>query len=91
MAMSLAVPAMAADETEEKKVKLSSRRAASLEYSVKGKLIPLFEEQNPGVKVEVLTTAPGKLQTQIEEGTEADLFFSAATKQMDALTERRAT
>ena len=29
----------------------------------------------------------GKLQTQIEEGMEADLFFSAATKQMDALTE----
>ena len=51
------------------------------------KLIPLFEEQNPGVKVEGSYDSSGKLQTQIEEGMEADLFFSAATKQMDALTE----
>ena len=29
----------------------------------------------------------GKLQTQIEEGIEADVFMSAATKQMDALVE----
>ena len=29
----------------------------------------------------------GKLQTQIEEGLEADVFMSAATQQMDALTE----
>ena len=83
MAMSLAVPAMAADETEGEEVKLLIAAAASLEYSMEEKLIPLFEEQNPGVKVEGSYDSSGKLQTQIEEGMEADLFFSAATKQMD--------
>ena len=87
MAMSLAVPAMAADETEGEEVKLLIAAAASLEYSMEEKLIPLFEEQNPGVKVEGSYDSSGKLQTQIEEGMEADLFFSAAIKQMDALTE----
>ena len=87
MAMSLAVPAMAADETEGEEVKLLIAAAASLEYSMEEKLIPLFEEQNPGVKVEGSYDSSGKLQTQIEEGMEADLFFSAATKQMDALVD----
>ena len=32
-------------------------------------------------------TAQAKLQTQIEEGLEADVFMSAATKQMKALDE----
>ena len=85
--MSLTVPALAADETEGEEIKLLIAAAASLEYSMEEKLIPLFEEQNPGVKVEGSYDSSGKLQTQIEEGMEADLFFSAATKQMDALTE----
>ena len=37
MAMSLAVPAMAADETEGEEVKLLIAAAASLEYSTGGK------------------------------------------------------
>ena len=85
MAMSLAVPAMAADETEGEEVKLLIAAAASLEYSMEEKLIPLFEEQNPGVKVEGSYDSSGKLQTQIEEGLEADVFMSAAPKQMNAL------
>ena len=86
MTMSLTVPALAANETEGE-VTLLIAAAASLEYSMEEKLIPLFEEQNPGVKVEGSYGSSGKLQTQIEEGMEADLFFSAATKQMNALTE----
>ena len=86
MTMSLTVPALAANETEGE-VTLLIAAAASLEYSMEEKLIPLFEEQNPGVKVEGSYDSSGKLQTQIEEGMEADLFFSAATKQMNALTE----
>ena len=50
-------------------------------------LIPMFEEQNPGVTVKGTYDSSGKLQTQIEEGLEADVFMSAATQQMDALTE----
>ena len=61
--------------------------AASLEYSFTEELIPMFEEQNPGIKVEGTYDSSGKLQTQIEEGMEADVFMSAAMKQMDALTE----
>jgi len=59
--------------------------AASLETILNKDLIPKFEEQNPGIKVEGTYDSSGKLQTQIEEGMTADLFFSAATKQMDQL------
>lgn len=62
--------------------------AASLEYSLEEELIPMFEEQNPGITVKGTYDSSGKLQTQIEEGIPADLFMSAATKQMDALTEQ---
>lgn len=59
--------------------------AASLEKCLEDELIPLFEEQNPGMKVVGTYDSSGKLQNQIEEGAEVDLFFSAATKQMTAL------
>ena len=47
----------------------------------------MFEEQYPGVTVEGTYDSSGKLQTQIEEGLEADVFMSAAVKQMKALDE----
>lgn len=59
--------------------------AASLKNAYEDKLIPMFEEQYPGVTVEGTYDSSGKLQTQIEEGLEADVFMSAATKQMKAL------
>lgn len=59
--------------------------AASLEYSYKDKLIPMFQEKYPHITVEGTYDSSGKLQTQIEEGLAADVFMSAATKQMDAL------
>lgn len=62
--------------------------AASLEYSFRDELIPLFRDQHPEITVEGTYDSSGKLQTQIEEGLEADLFFSAAMKQMNALTEK---
>lgn len=62
--------------------------AASLEYAFEEELIPMFEESYPAYTVTGTYDSSGKLQTQIEEGLEADLFFSAATKQMDALTEK---
>ena len=61
--------------------------AASLKNAYEDKLIPMFEEQYPGVTVEGTYDSSGKLQTQIEEGLEADVFMSAATKQMKALDE----
>ena len=61
--------------------------AASLEYAFTEELIPMFEEENPGIKIEGTYDSSGKLQTQIESGLEADIFFSAAEKQMNALND----
>ncbi len=61
--------------------------AASLKNAYEDKLIPIFEEANPGVTVKGTYDSSGKLQTQIEEGLDADVFMSAAKKQMIALDE----
>lgn len=59
--------------------------AASLKNAYENELIPLFEELYPNVTVEGTYDSSGKLQTQIEEGLAADVFMSAAVKQMNAL------
>lgn len=59
--------------------------AASLENAFAGELIPLFRSKYEWITVEGTYDSSGKLQTQIEEGLTADVFVSAATKQMDAL------
>ena len=61
--------------------------AASLKNAYEDELIPMFHKQNPGVIVMGTYDSSGKLQTQIEEGMEADVFMSAAAKQMKALDE----
>lgn len=76
-----------AEETEAsgEGVEILVAAAASLKNAYEEELIPMFEEQNPGVTVTGTYDSSGKLQTQIEEGLEADVFMSAATTQMDAL------
>jgi molybdate transport system substrate-binding protein len=59
--------------------------AASLKNVYDEKLIPMFEEKYPGVKVTPTYASSGDLQTQIENGLETDVFMSAANKQMNAL------
>lgn len=44
-----------------------------------------FNEDYPDVNILYNADSSGTLQTQIEEGSRCDIFFSAATKQMDAL------
>ena len=44
-----------------------------------------YIESHPDVKITFNADSSGKLQTQIEEGYDCDLFFSAGQKQMDAL------
>ena len=61
--------------------------AASLKNAFDNDLIPMFEEKYPGVKVTPTYASSGDLQSQIENGLEADVFMSAANKQMDALVE----
>ena len=46
-----------------------------------------YEELHPEINIIYNADSSGTLQTQIEEGAQCDLFFSAATKQMDALQE----
>ena len=61
--------------------------AASLKNAFDEKLIPMFEEKYPGVKVTPTYASSGDLQTQIENGLAADVFMSAANKQMNTLAE----
>lgn len=68
-------------------VTLNLAAAASLKYSFDDKLIPMFQKAYPWITVKGTYDSSGKLQTQIEEGMDADVFFSAATKQMTALTD----
>lgn len=76
-----------ASEEPQAEVTLLMAAAASLENCMADQLIPMFEAANPGIKVEGTYDSSGKLQTQIEEGAEVDVFLSAATKQMNALNE----
>ena len=62
--------------------------AASLKNVYDDKLIPMFEQKYPGVKVTPTYASSGDLQTQIENGLETDVFMSAANKQMNALVEK---
>lgn len=61
--------------------------AASLETVFEYKIIPLFEAQCAGVEIEGVYDGSGKLVTQIENGLDAGVFVSAATKQMDILVD----
>lgn len=61
--------------------------AASLKNAYEEKLIPMYQEQNPGVTVKGTYDSSGKLQAQIEEGLEADVFMAAAVRQMTALND----
>ena len=61
--------------------------AASLKNAYEEDLIPMFQERYPQITVKGTYDSSGKLQTQIEEGLAADVFMSAAVKQMKALDE----
>lgn len=62
--------------------------AAKSLNSVMEELIPAYEKAHPGVKIVGSYDSSGTLMQQIEEGAAADLFFSAAQKQMNELEEK---
>ncbi|MDR2478680.1 MAG: molybdate ABC transporter substrate-binding protein [Treponema sp.] len=62
--------------------------AASLEYSIHDRIIPLFQEKYPWITVKGTYDSSGKLQIQIEQGLPADVFVSAAVRQMNVLVEK---
>ncbi len=70
---------------EQEPVTMLVAAAASLQYSYVQELIPMFQAKYPWITVEGTYDSSGKLQAQIENGLDADVFMSAATRQMDAL------
>ena len=76
-------------QDQQEEVTLTLAAAASLENTFEDKLIPEFEKENPNIKVQGVYDSSGKLQIQIEKGLKVDVFFSAATKQMDALVDEK--
>ncbi|HIY63316.1 MAG TPA: molybdate ABC transporter substrate-binding protein [Candidatus Mediterraneibacter stercoripullorum] len=58
--------------------------AASLN-TVMTELAEMYNEDHPEVKITYNADSSGTLLTQIQEGYECDIFFSAAQKQMDDL------
>lgn len=61
--------------------------AASLS-TVMDDIASKFNETHPNVKITFNADSSGTLMTQIEEGYECDVFFSAAQKQMNELEEK---
>lgn len=76
----------AASVKETKTVQLAA--AASLEKVFEQQLIPSFANKHPEIKIQGVYDGSGKLQNQIENGLYADIFISAATKQMHALDKK---
>lgn len=73
------------EETEEmEETEIQVFIAASLNTAMT-ELAKMYNEEHPEVKITYNADSSGTLLTQIEEGYECDIFFSAAQKQMDQL------
>jgi molybdate transport system substrate-binding protein len=84
-------PAQEPEQSEtpaEPEVTILLAAAASLKNCIDGELIPLFAKEHPNITVDATYDSSGKLQAQIEEGADVDVFMSAAMKQMNALNEK---
>ena len=68
-------------------IALTVSAAASLQDALKA-IAPKFSAAHPNITIDYNFGASGALQQQIEQGAPADVFFPAATKQMDALADR---
>ncbi len=62
--------------------------AASLEKILTGRLIPMYLQAHPSVKIDGTYASSGQLQIQIEQGLPTDIFISASVKQMDTLKQK---
>lgn len=70
--------------SEEEETEIQVFIAASLN-TVMTELADMYNEDHPNVKIIFNPDSSGTLLTQIQEGYECDIFFSAAQKQMDDL------
>ena len=95
LSMGLMTGNVLAADTEEKgdkdlKGEVYAFIAASLSNSME-EIQKDFNELYPNVTIYYSADSSGTLQTQIEEGARCDLFFSAADKQMNELTDEKLT
>ncbi|MEY8001076.1 molybdate ABC transporter substrate-binding protein [Clostridium sp. Mt-5] len=74
----------ASSTKQEKAVTLTVSAAASLKDSM-NEIKQLYTKEHPNIAITYNFGASGTLQQQIEQGAPADIFMSAATKQMDEL------
>lgn len=74
----------AEDAGSEEETEIQVFIAASLN-TVMTELADMYNEDHPNVKITFNPDSSGTLLTQIQEGYECDIFFSAAQKQMDDL------
>ncbi len=89
----LALSSCADDKVEEKNADGGGKKehvnlfvAASLTASIE-EIVQDFEKENPNIKVLINADSSGKLKTQIMEGFDCDLFFSASEREVDELIE----
>ena len=73
-----------ASNQEKEETEIQVFIAASL-HAVMEELAGKYQQEHPNVKITFHADSSGTLLTQIQEGYECDLFFSAAQKQMDTL------
>lgn len=76
-----------APKSEKTPVTLTISAAASLKGAME-EIKKQYTEENSNVTINFNFGSSGALQQQIEQGAPADLFMSAATKQMNALSEK---
>ncbi len=92
-ACSKSTPEPTADKTQEplkevKSVTLTIAAAASLKDSME-EIKTAYAKEKPDVTITYNFGASGTLQQQIEQGADADVFISAAAKQIDALKNKK--
>jgi molybdate transport system substrate-binding protein len=73
--------------TAQSNVTLTVSAAASLKDALE-EIKPIYQQNKPNVNINYNFGASGALQQQIEQGAPADIFISAAKKQVDALEQK---
>ena len=86
LALVMMAAPMAAPAAQAEKVELYVLAAASL-TDVMAQIAESYKEVAPEVVITFVFDSSGTLQSQIEAGATADVFVSAAQRQMDALEE----
>jgi molybdate transport system substrate-binding protein len=71
----------------ESNVSLLVSAAASMKDALE-EIKPIYEQSKPNINIKFNFGASGALQQQIEQGAPADIFISAARKQIDALEQK---